>query len=214
MASDLDIFTDLQNRLVTGDFSHGQKLQPEKIRRDYACSASTIREVLFRLSTAGLVEFQDQRGFRVPQTSAAEQHDLTKMRMLLECEGAVLSIRNGGVAWEARLAAAHHRLSHIEARVRSSSDPTPLLDLWSQAERGFHHTLIDACRSETLKRIHSDIYLRFRQQMFRSDRQFVYVPENIAQHQAILDAALDRDEAQVRVRITDHLSRNLRPFNA
>jgi DNA-binding GntR family transcriptional regulator len=204
-----DIYKLLHQRLVTGGFASGIKLRPEHLRVQYHCSASTIRESLFRLSTVGLVDFQEQRGFRVTSASNALKHELTHMRILLESEGACLSIRLGGVAWEARLSAAHHKLSHIETRARSTKELEPLVDLWSAAEQEFHETLIDACGSSVLKRSHGVIYQQFFQQLINSEKDQMYVPENITQHQGILAAALDRDEELVRSRIHDHLARNL-----
>ena len=204
-----DIYEQLHQRLVTGGFTSGIKLRPEHLRLQYHCSASTIRESLFRLSSVGLVNFQEQRGFRVPDASNVVQHELTHMRILLESEGACLSIRLGGVAWEARLSAAHHKLSHIETRARSAKELEPLVDFWSTAEQEFHETLIDACGSSVLKRSHAVIYQQFRQQLINSEKEQMYVPENITQHQGILAAALDRDEELVRSRIHDHLARNL-----
>ena len=154
---DADIFDDMRHRLITGEFGYGTKLRAEKLRHDYNCSASTVREVLFRLSTVGLVEFQEQRGFRAPFQSVERQHELTHMRILLETEGACLSIRMGGVEWESRLTAAHHKLSHIETRVRSSGDLIPLLGLWSRAEQEFHETLIDAYALLKLQLISSPV---------------------------------------------------------
>jgi len=206
---DADIFNDMRHRLITGEFGYGTKLRAEKLRLDYNCSASTVREVLFRLSTVGLVDFQEQRGFRSPSQSPDRQHDLTLMRIMLESEGACLSIRQGGVDWESRLSAAHHKLSHIETRLRSSGDVFALLDLWSRAEQDFHETLIDACRSPLLIRTHIVIYEQFRQQLVSEETNYGYFPENIQEHQSILDAALDRDESLVRKRIHEHLSRNL-----
>ena len=63
--------------------------------------------------------------------------------------------------------------------------------------------------SALMKRIHAQIYAQFRQQLVSAETNFGYFPENIAEHQAILDAALDRDEPRVRARIHDHLKRNL-----
>ncbi|MDW3181414.1 MULTISPECIES: GntR family transcriptional regulator [unclassified Roseobacter] len=208
-AQDADIFDDMRHRLITGEFGYGTKLRAEKLRQDYNCSASTVREVLFRLSTVGLVDFQEQRGFRSPYQSVERQHELTHMRILLETEGACLSIRLGGVEWESRLTAAHHKLSHIETRVRSSGDLIPLLGLWSRAEQEFHETLIDACGSGLLKRTHVVIYEQFRQQLVSAETNYGYFPENIREHQAILDAALQRNEDLMRVCVNDHLARNL-----
>lgn len=209
MATNASIYASLRDRVVNGEFVPSQRLRPEILRHDYDCSATSIRETLFRLSTVGLVEFQEQRGFRLPRLSAELQNDLTQFRTLLECEGACLSIRLGGVAWEARLSAAHHKLSYIESRVRDGQRAPDLLALWTGAELEFHQTLIDACGSEILRQTHENVYRRFRQQLITSDREFVFVPENIAQHKGILDAALAHDEALIRHRITEHLSRNL-----
>ncbi len=210
MSTETTIYLNLRQRLTSGGFPHGEKLRPEILRKEFNCSANTIREALLRLSTVGLVEFQEQRGFRVPELSDSLQHELTHMRILLECEGACLSIRQGGVAWEARLSAAHHKLSHIESRVRlSGGEVGPLITLWSTAEQEFHETLIDGCGLDVLRQTHLVVYHRFRQQLITSDREFIYIPENIEQHKMILDAALDRDEDAVRERIQDHLSRNL-----
>lgn len=207
--SDQNLFELLRNRVVNGEFSPGQRLKAEQLRADFGVSASTMRELLFRLSTVGLVDFQEQRGFRLPEQSAELQHDLTQFRILLECQGTCLSIRLGGLEWEAQLAAAHHKLSHIESRLKVENLSPGSLALWTSAELEFHQTLIEHCGSDTLKHTHGVIYQRFRQQMIGSDKRFDYVPENIKEHQGILDAALTKDEDLICHRISAHLSRNL-----
>ena len=209
MSTSAEIYSHLQDRVVNGDFEPGQRLKSEELAKGYVCAASTIREVLFRLSTVGLVDFLDQRGFRIPTISATARDDLTRFRILLECEGACLSIRNGGIVWEAKLTAAHHKLSHVEGKIAQLPDNSELLKFWTSAELEFHQTLIESCGSENLKQTHSQIYQRFRQQLITSDKKFVFVEENIEQHQGILDAALAHDEELIRERITHHLSRNL-----
>lgn len=209
MLQDTDIFEALRHRLMTNGFEHGQKVRAEHLRREFGCSASTIREVLFRLSTVGLVEFREQRGFRVPEKSRHLLHELTHLRVLLEAEGTAMSIRQGGIAWEARLTAAHHQLSHLETRLQTASDSTPFIDLWFTAERQFHETLISACGSDTLRATHQQIYSRFRQQLMVEDRAFDFISMNIKHHQQILDAALAGDTELTRQKIHDHLARHL-----
>lgn len=210
---DTDIYTNLQHRLISSGFDHGEKLRAEQLKQDYGCSASTVREVLFRLSTEQLVDFQEQRGFRVPEKSATLLAELAHVRILLEAEGTALSVRYGGVAWEARLTAAHHQLSHIEKRIHAADDSAPLVDLWFTAELEFHQTLISSCRSQTLKETHLRLYQRFRQQLMVADRSFDFISMNIEHHHAILVAALDGDEALTRQKIHDHLSRHLDSAN-
>ena len=211
-----NIYEDLRNRLISNEFQPGQRLSPETLRHHYQVSANTIRELLFRLSTVGLVNFLEQRGFRMPQQSAELQHDLTQTRIMLECEGSCLSIRHGGVAWEARLSAAHHELKHIETRIHSNTKnaattqvPMEFLALWADAELKFHRTLIEECRSPLLQEFHMQIYHRFRQQMIIYDKDYTYIALNVNQHQDILEAVLQRDEDLVRQRIVTHLSRHL-----
>ncbi|SFR42401.1 GntR family transcriptional regulator [Litoreibacter janthinus] len=204
-----EIYADLHRKLVTAQFDHGEKLKPEDLRQTYGCSANTIREVLFRLSTVGLVSFEEQRGFRARSTSRERQHDLTQFRILLEQEGVSLSIKHGDIEWEARLSAAHHKLSHIESEVRRTGTVERLLPLWSNAEWEFHDTLISACNSPLLRETYKTIYDQFRQQLVSRVTNYGYYPDNIEEHQSILEAALARDEALCRQHIHDHLARNM-----
>ena len=207
-----EIFTDLERKLMTAAFEPSQKLKPAELQVEYGCSANTVRDVLLRLSKVGLVEFQMQRGFRVARTSPERRRDVTQFRILLEQEGATLSMQNGGVAWEARLAAAHHKLSHIETQMARDARVQTYVGLWSDAEFEFHETLISRCESPLLTETYKNVYAQFRQQMVSQERDFGedYFRAIIAEHQAILDAALARDIAACREAIYDHLKRNLK----
>ena len=213
-STDQNIYEKLRDRLTSGEFEAGQRLRSDELKKDYDVSAGTIRELLFRLSSVGLVDFLEQRGFRVPELSKVIQNDLTQTRIMLECEGACLSIRNGGLAWEARLTAAHHELKHIEMHINQelANESVELLSLWRAAEMKFHKTLIEECHSELIKEFHENVYHRFRQQLITIDRQFDHIPMNVEQHQSILEAVLQRDEDLVRQLIFKHLSRHLAPL--
>lgn len=204
-----DIYHDLHLRLTTGAITPGQKLMPEPLRARYGCSANTLREVLLRLSSVGLVVFEEQRGFRAQPASAQRTSDLTKFRIMLEQEGASLSIAKGGIAWEAQLSAAHHKLGHIEAEIARTGDVEPLLPLWSNAEWEFHDTLSSACESPLLRQTFRTIYDQFRQQLITRARNFGYFADNVTEHQKIVAAAMARDETACRQHIHDHLARNL-----
>ncbi|WP_198663040.1 GntR family transcriptional regulator [Cohaesibacter intestini] len=210
MSEIADMFENMRDRMVSAEFAPQQRIRAEDLRMDYGVSASTMREVLFRLSTLGLVDFQEQRGFRKPAQSDQLQDELTHFRILLECEGAVHSVRNGGIAWEAQLSAAHYALGHIESRAKDNKDPSPeLLMLWMHAELDFHKTLISACQNDVLIQTHESVFFRHRQQLNFQDRDFHKVPANIHHHQRILDAALEKDADAVREHLTNHLLQNL-----
>ncbi len=205
------IHEDLKAKLVTGSLAPGRKLKPTELQADYACSANTLRDVLMRLSNLGLVEFQMQRGFRATPSSPERRRDVTRFRLLLEREGVSESMERGGIAWEAQLAAAHHKLLHIERRMAVETEIRDFLPLWTEAEREFHETLISASCSPLLIETFSQVYLQFRQQLVGQQRDFGtnYFEAIIAEHQAIVDAALARDQAACLEAIYEHLKRNL-----
>lgn len=209
--STAEIYEDMQRKLMTATYESGAKLKLDPLQKEYACSASTVRDVLLRLTRVGLVEFEEQRGFRVRRTSPQRRHDVARFRILLEQEGARQSIRKGGLDWEADLSAAHHKLSHIETRMtRGTLNPADMA-LWSDAEKEFHNTLISACGSEMLRETYDHVYSQFRQQMMGQERDFGtdYFQAIITEHQAILDAALARDETACNAAILKHMQRNL-----
>jgi len=152
-----------------------------------------------------------QRGFRATPSSLERRRDVTRFRILLEQQGVSESMSNGGVAWEAELSAAHHKLLHIERQIAAEDDVTPFLPLWTEAELEFHQTLISSCDSPLLIETFDRIYLQFRQQFVGQQRDFGanYFEAIIAEHQAIVDAALARDQVACRNAIYDHLKRNL-----
>ncbi|MFK7876555.1 MAG: GntR family transcriptional regulator [Paracoccaceae bacterium] len=211
MDHEIDVFADLRRRLTSGEFAYGAKLRADNLRKDYGCAASTIRETLLRLSALGLVEFQEQRGFRMPGYSLERQHDMTMMRIMLESEGACLSVQNGGVDWESRLTAAHHKLSHIESRMSALGMVDDLPRLWSEAELEFHQTLISASGSPVLIELHLNVYNRYRQIKVEADKELTALADNIKEHQNILDAAIEGDPDLLRRRIYEHFKRHLKP---
>jgi DNA-binding GntR family transcriptional regulator len=205
------IYADLQRRLLTGAFAPGAKLMPSSLQGDYGCSANTVRDVLLQLSKVGLVDFEMQRGFRARQVSPARRAEIAAFRILLEQEGAVASMRNGGLPWEASLAAAHHSLRHIERRIARADDTVPFVGIWSDAELAFHRALIAECRLPPLVETFENVYMQFRQQMAGLEAHCVpaYFVAIIAEHQAIVDAVEARDERALRVAIQAHQSRHL-----
>lgn len=206
-----EIYEQLKARLVTGDLAPGTKLKPAVLQDDYTCSATTLRDVLMRLYALGLVEFEMQKGFRATPSSPERRRDVARFRILLEGEGVASSMERGGVAWEAELSAAHHKLQHIERRIVNEAGMGSFMPLWTDAELAFHETLISASDSPLLIETFGRVYLQFRQQFIGQQRDFGtnYFDAIIREHQAIVDAALSRDHAACRAAIYNHLKRNL-----
>lgn len=203
-----DIYLDLRRKLISAHFSPGEKLKPENLRVDYGCAASTIREVLFRLSCDQLVHLEEHKGFRVPHVSIKLCNEAMHMRSILECEGARLSIQNGDLNWEAQLAAAYHKLAHVETKFSDMAKQTELFDLWCACEWEFHERLVSACGSELMRLRYKDAYDLHRLHMLAildSEDDKGFRDGNIFEHKAILDAAIERDMDACLRHIQSHL---------
>lgn len=205
VASSADIYWDIRQRLIFAHYVPGSKLKPEELRIAYGCAASTLREVLFRLSCDKLIDFEEHRGFRVPQVSKQMCNEAIEIRILIECEGAGLSIANGGLEWEARLTAAHHKLAHVEDKFSSSQDDRELFDIWCKCEWEFHETLLSECGSTLLREQHRDIYDLHRLHMIALSGGTGFREGNVVEHRAITKAAIERDVDGCKKKIVNHL---------
>lgn len=204
-----EIYTDIKDRLCSGKFIQGSRLRAEKLRQTYGCSASTMREVFFRLACEGHIESIEQKGFRVPMGTAEIRTELIGLRVMLEKEGARLSLEKGDLEWEAQLTASYHKLNHIELTIVDTGKILPHVLVWNKAEFSFHEALISACGSRLLMNTHRNIYERFRQHLIGDDTSFGFRRENIAEHRQILDAALARDFDLCQQRIESHINKDL-----
>jgi DNA-binding GntR family transcriptional regulator len=175
--------------IIFGRLVPGQKLKLESLKVSYETSISTLREILNRLSSEGLVVAEGQRGFEVSPMSVADLKEIAALRLLLETHALEQSFAYGEVEWEARLVSAHYKLSRMES-VMASGDTTKAED-WKRYDWEFHQALISACGSKLLMETHSavfDKYLRY-QMVALSYRGDVAANE----HKQLLDAALKRD---------------------
>ncbi|MEM1387961.1 MAG: GntR family transcriptional regulator [Pseudomonadota bacterium] len=199
----------LRDRLMMAHYRLGDKLRSGEISREFKIAPGTAREVMLRLAGEGLLEYEEQRGFRVTRRSADRLKDIARFRLLLDQEGATRSIENGDIEWEASLTAAHHKLSHIEQRIARAEDERPYLKPCNDAELEFHLAVISAAEMPLLSSTYRRVYAQFRQLMVDPETGGWSRADNTREHQRILEAALTRDSARCRAALYDHLERHL-----
>ena len=188
--------------IVFGRLQPGRKLKLDKLKADYGASVSTLREILNRLHSERLVVAEGQKGFEVAPVSIANLREVAALRQLLEGRALEQSFRAGDMEWEARVVAAHHRLSRMEERM-AQGDRTGTEE-WKQYDWQFHQALISACGSKMLIDTHAavfDKYLRY-QMIALSYRGDIAARE----HALLLDCALKRDAAQACDVLRRHVS--------
>src|SRR3954451_17712944 len=126
-----------------------------RLAHSYGVSPGAVREALSRLISEGLVEFNEQRGFRAAPVSRAALMDITRTRVLIDSQALRDAIRRGDVAWEAEVLAMQHRLANCPIR---DGDNPPMGEEWQRLHRIFHRTLIAACGSDWLIRFHDLLF--------------------------------------------------------
>jgi DNA-binding GntR family transcriptional regulator len=192
----------IRGDIMFGRLAPGQKLPLEKLRDRYDTSISTLREILHRLLSEGLVTAEGQRGFEVAPISADNFREIAEMRQLIESHALSESFAAGDIDWEGRIVAAHHKLSRIEQRMLAGDRSGAAA--WKRYDREFHHALISACGSQALLDTHAMVFDRYvRYQiivvMFRGS-------EAAEEHGALLHCALERDADEACAILKRHIS--------
>jgi DNA-binding GntR family transcriptional regulator len=192
----------IRSDIVFGRLSPGARLRLDRLAQNYGASVSTLREILSRLSSEGLVLAEGQRGFQVMPVSPAGFEDVAAMRLLLETYALPSSFAAGDLEWESRVVAAHHKLAFMERRMMAGDREGT--ELWKRYDREFHQSLIEACGSQTLL----DLYGRIFDQYLRYQMVAVVFRGEIAaeEHRILLDCALARDSDRACEMLTRHVN--------
>lgn len=200
----------LRRDIIEGRLAPGEKLRVEHLKDNYGVGAGTLREALSLLISDALVISQGQRGFRVSPVSLEDFGDITRTRVMLECEALRQSIAMGDDAWEAQLVAAFHRLTKAEEKRIGSEDR----EEWEERNRIFHEVLIAACPSRWLKHFLSILYY----QSERYRRMSLYlepIPRDVhLEHEALLHAAINRDAFKAAAILSEHILLTFRSVQA
>lgn len=182
-----------------------ERLTLEALRKRYRAGFSPIREALMRLAAEGMVRLEQNKGFSVADVSRESLFDLMQSRIEIENIALRRSLDNGGVAWEADLLAAFHRLSRQSKVSRAQSGA--ISAEWSNEHRAFHRALVAACDSPTM--------LSIRESLFEKAERYVALaiiskspPRNdLAEHEQIMRAALSRSVSRALTLNREHIER-------
>lgn len=193
----------LRTDIVEGRLVPNAKLRIEELRQQYGTGASPLREALNRLAGEGFVTVEGQRGFRVSPVSLEDLQDLTRMRILLECEALRESIKNGDDDWEADIVASFHRLTKAEEH-RSSE-----FSEWEKRNDEFHEALVSASHSPWLLKFRHTLYEQHKRYRLLAILASDPTRDLHAEHKAINDAAISRDIEAACEATKDHILRTL-----
>ena len=202
----LSTYGAIRNDIIFGRLAPDFKLKLDDMKAAYRASVPTLRETLNRLASEGFVVAEEQRGFFVAPVSKSDLREIADLRILLECSALKLSIEKGDTEWEGKVAAAHHKLHRMEQKMLTEDHAER--ELWKRYDWEFHQSLILACGSSNLLRLHAiifDKYLRYQMHVltFRGEPAAL-------EHKQLLDAALDRNADLAEVVLRSHVKAGLK----
>jgi len=191
----------IRNDILFGRLPPAQKLKLEGLKEAYGVSISTLRELLNRLTSEGLIVAKSARGFEVAAVSPQNLKELANLRQLLECHALQQSFAAGDMEWEGRVVAAHHKLAQMEKRMLAGDRSAP--ETLKRYDWEFHHALLSACGSKVLLDAHSAVYDKYLRYLMIA---VVFRGEIAArEHRQLLDCALNRDAAMAQAVLIKHI---------
>ena len=189
----------IEERIATGVYPPGAKLDETELAEDFGVSRTPIREALIQLASAGIVEMKPRRGASVAEIGPQQLCEMFEVMAELEAMCARLAARRITGPEQAALLAAHQA---CEA-ARAGNDP----DDYYRRNETFHNLIYSASHNDFLAQQAAALHRRLgpyrRLQLRVRDRMNTSFSEHDGVVQAILagngDLAAERLRAHVVV---------------
>lgn len=133
----------LRDALLTCRYAPGSKLRILDLCEKFDVSQSAIREALARLTSEGLLESEEQRGFRVKSISIAELRTLSVARSEIEALCLRNAVPRGDSLWQARVTAAFEAV--FATAPDDAANPGYLSEAFLAAHKELLNALVSAC---------------------------------------------------------------------
>lgn len=197
------VYTHLRDAIMRGDHGPGDALKPQDLAKQQGVSLAVVREALVRLVGEGLADRLANRGFAVPAVSDRRWQEIAEARRTIEPVLLRMSVARGDVDWEARVRAAHHRLTRTPVYVPAEGEY--ISGAWSEAHRAFHRTLLEGCGNpvllETFDRMWTASELARRWSAHSNPDR-----DGLDEHRRLEEAALARDADGAAQLLARHLT--------
>ncbi len=196
----------LREEIIEGIVQPGTKLKLVPLSRRYEISRGPLREAALRLSAEGLIQVEEQKGFRVTPISRADLMDITRTRQRIEVLALQDAMKHGDLTWEGKVMASCHILERV-----TEHDGTPeALKIFAGHHRDFHEILVSACPSGYLLSFREHLYQlteRYRNLAIASYQVAREKRDIAAEHQALAQAAVNRESELACRLLEEHLDK-------
>jgi DNA-binding GntR family transcriptional regulator len=196
------VYLEIRQDILACRFMPEQRLHIGDLKNRFDTSLSVIREALARLSTEGLVDAIDQRGFRAASVSPENLEDLIRTRRQIEGLALRQAIKLGDLGWEMEIRTSYADLVRQDQLVGVDYGKDPD---WIAAHENYHRALIRGCNSLYLVRLcqqFAELTQRYRL-LARSAAPHRHGSD---EHEAIFQAVLERDADKAVAVLDNHFA--------
>jgi len=203
-------------KIFAGEYPPGSRLRQEALAEEFLVSRTPVREALRQLEAKGLVQHVPQYGATVLAPDARDIREAYQVRA--ELEGLAISLAVEWISDEQleRMRNAQKRFSEtvdkLTVAARKSNLKAHLRGFpnWVESNDEFHNVVTEASGNRRLRQMIRDLHLAFTRNVMLSALTMDGRPmrENVAQHEAILNAIERRDADEARKAMTHHILRS------
>jgi LDH2 family malate/lactate/ureidoglycolate dehydrogenase/DNA-binding GntR family transcriptional regulator len=188
----------IRERIISGQFSMGEKLTESGLVRLLGVSKSPIREALLQLEREGLIVLSANRTTRVFSMGAAEIAELGELRRILECEALRLAMGRNRAALARSLDAIVSQME--QALSQGDSGTYKLLD----AE--FHRAIFAQCGNGFVEANFRMLSFRIQALRNRLSLDPALNARSLQDHQQIRDAVAAGDDDRALRLLRNHVA--------
>lgn len=189
----------LRQRIFQHELEPGSWIDELKLAEEYGISRTPLREALKVLAAEGLVTMKVRRGAYVTEVSPKDITDVYHLLSLLEADAAQVVAQTATDEELAQLRATHEELK------RQTLDAERFFAL----NESFHMQLLDIAdnrwRNQLVADLRKVMKLNRHKSLFKQGR----IDDSLAEHEAIMQALLERDGPAAAAAVRDHFRQGL-----
>lgn len=189
----------LRQRIFSRELEPGSWIDEMRLAEEYGISRTPMREALKVLAAEGLVTMKVRRGAYVTEVNDKDQRDVYHLLALLEADAAsVVALR----ATDAQLA----ELQALHDELASAVDQT---DRFFAINEQFHMLVLAIADNRWRNQMVADLRKVMKLNRHNSLLKTGRIAESLQEHQAMLQALVQRDPVLSAQRVREHFANGL-----
>jgi DNA-binding GntR family transcriptional regulator len=194
---------EIRDMVLDGRLPQGSRINEVQLAAELEISRGPLREALQRLASQGLLTMRSHRGAFVTVVDVDELRHLYGLRVALEVFAVRSTVGQADASQISHLA----ELLSVTEKLLGDQDAS---DYPVHGDLDFHRQLVAACANPALIEVHERTLQRIGLARFSSAHQPERSRAALEEHESILTAVSDGDEALAAATLESHLWKSLR----